>query len=154
MGWRRYYSYIKYVVRHKYFVMVACRKLGLSWRVGIFHDMSKFKLTELIPYARCFYADDGSSQYNEDSNFNYAWNEHQKRNPHHWQYWMLTCDSGNVMVLPMSQRYLEEMVADWMGAGRAITGKWDIIEWYNKNRCNMKLHSDTRERVEKLLGIL
>jgi len=132
--------------------MIACKKLKLRSSVWVLHDLSKLRPSELIPYARCFYKSDGSKQYVPDNNFNFAWNDHQKRNKHHWQYWVLLNDSGKIEALPMSQRYIEEMVADWAGAGRAITGKWEVREWYEKNKDKMILHADTRERVEKLLN--
>jgi len=43
------------------------------------------------------------------------------------------------------------MVADWMGAGRAITGRWETKEWYGKNKGNMLLHPETRKMVEDVL---
>lgn len=151
---KRYWNYIKYVLRHKWFVMIACQKLKLHPRVGLFHDLSKFKPSELIPYARCFYAPDGSGQYKPDGWFDLAWNHHQKRNKHHWQYWVLQEDSGKVVALPMPLRYVQEMVADWMGAGRAIHGKWEVKEWYCKNKEKMILHTDTEVMIEKLLSSL
>jgi len=48
----------------------------------------------------------------------------------------------------MPERYIQEMVADWMGAGKAINGKWEVCEWYEKNKRNMILHPDTRMIVE------
>ena len=36
--------------------------------------------------------------------------------------------------IPMPEKYAREMVADWAGAGRAITGKWETLEWYEKNQ--------------------
>lgn len=50
----------------------------------------------------------------------------------------------------MPRRYVSEMVADWMGAGRAL-GKPDTQAWYTANRDRMILHQDTRRDVEMLL---
>ena len=36
------------------------------------------------------------------------------------------------------------MVADWMGAGRAITGKWDVAGWYADNWRKIHLRPETR----------
>lgn len=55
--------------------------------------------------------------------------------------------------LPMPERYAREMLADWMGAGRAITGRWETAKWYMGSRHNMVLHPDTRAYVERELGI-
>lgn len=51
-----YWKYFKYVLRHKWYVFLACLKYGLIWR-GIVHDLSKFKPDEFIAYARFFYGD-------------------------------------------------------------------------------------------------
>ena len=148
---KRHWEYLKYLLRHKYFVFVACLRIGASPRLGLIHDLSKFRLSEWLPYSRCFYNVDGSKRYLETLDFNLAWNDHQKRNKHHWQYWVIFWDCGTHEPLPMPHRYVMEMVADWMGAGRAITGKWEAPEWYSKNKGNMILHDSTREAVERLL---
>lgn len=54
-------------------------------------------------------------------------------------------------VLPMPEAAIREMVADWMGAGRTITGTWEASTWYEKHRDDMVLHPETRARVEALL---
>jgi hypothetical protein len=54
----------------------------------------------------------------------------------------------------MPERLWREMVADWMGAGRAITGKWEAAAWYAKNREIIQLAEPTRAKVEALLTSL
>jgi hypothetical protein len=44
------------------------------------------------------------------------------------------------------------MVADWWGAGRAITGKWDAQNWYERQKGKIILHEMTRRDVEHLLN--
>jgi hypothetical protein len=56
--------------------------------------------------------------------------------------------------LPMPRKYVLEMVADWAGAGRAITGKWDVKGWYEKNKAIILIRDETRDLVESLLGKL
>ena len=145
-------AYLKYVLKHKYFVLVAGRKLGMSYWQGITHDWSKFLPSEWLPYVKCFYAPDGTKRYAGSPAFDSAWNHHQKIQPHHWQYWLLRYDNGETYSLPMPDKYIREMVADWKGAGRAITGKDDVLEWYEKHQDNMALHPETRSKVETLLG--
>jgi hypothetical protein len=77
---------------------------------------------------------------------------HQHRNLHHWQAWVLRQDDGGTKPMPMPEGYAREMVADWAGAGRAITGKWKVRSWYDNNFEKMLLHPDTRKLVEELLG--
>ena len=222
-----YLKYLKYVLRHKWFVFIECFKLGIPVR-GLLHDMSKLLPSEFIPYARYFY---GTWYKNEDWHgdirnhipyertvdgvakaFDIAWLKHQKRNPHHWQYWLLVNDSSNgeftiqemgtgyemflsrnnrhlamfdesilfkedkikandgtntnayiyakeiqdrlnksPKVLEVPIKYRKEMLADWIGAGFAITGKRDVGGWYGNNKFNIILHPDTRKFIEENL---
>lgn len=56
---KRHLKYLSYVLRHKWFVFLAACKLGIPW-LGIIHDLSKFRLSEWLPYARHFHNPDGS----------------------------------------------------------------------------------------------
>ena len=150
---KRHLNYLKYVFRHKWFVLLASIRIGAPLWSAITHDMSKFLPSEWMPYARTFYDSDGSKQYVESDGFARAWNDHQKRNKHHWQYWLITWDRGNTEPLPMPTNCIYEMVADWMGAGRAITGKWESKEWYEKNKTVIILTDDARSIVEQILNI-
>lgn len=47
-----------------------------------------------------------------------------------------------------------EMVCDWAGAGRAITGRWDLSEWYKMNREKIRLRPENRAQVDALIAIL
>jgi hypothetical protein len=133
-------------------MFVASCKIGSSLWLALIHDLSKFYPSEWFPYARTFYKTDGSKQYNETAEFAKAWNYHQKRNKHHYQYWLITWDRGKTEPLEMPIKYVKEMVADWMGAGRAINGKWEVGEWYNKNKKNILLHPDTKFMVKLIIG--
>jgi len=160
-------KYLKYLLRHKWYVFVAgCRTKAPLWRL-IIHDWSKFLLSEWNPYVDYFYRDntgEGSAAimkyglaemapygfFTEDR-FNIAWNLHQKRNRHHWQFWVLTQDCGGRFPLPIPDSYIREMVADWAGAGRAITGKWEVCKWYAKHKHDIVLRMEVRECVELYL---
>src|SRR5574340_1412489 len=91
---KRHWQYLKYLLRHKWFVLMAGLRIGVPWWQLIIHDASKFRPSEWKPYAATFYAPDGSVRYMESAAFAQAWNDHQKRNKHHWQYWLITWDSG------------------------------------------------------------
>jgi len=87
--------------------------------------------------------------------FNLGWNAHQKRNKHHWQYWVMIEDDSGIMGrkgLPMPDRYRREMLADWRGAGRAY-GTPDTRAWYLRHRHQMLLHLETRSWLEWQLEI-
>ena len=158
-------KYIRKVVRHKWFVFVEACKLGVPW-LGITHDMSKFRLREMLPYAKYFNGEylsavmvmeypgyKGPVQETVDAAFDVAWNEHQKCNRHHWQYWLLVNDNSEpqVKTLPMPEKYVREMVADWIGAGKAY-GNTDTLGWYKENKDKQVMHTATRSRVEELIG--
>jgi hypothetical protein len=155
-------AYLRYVLRHKWFVFLACRRLGVPlWR-SIIHDWTKFTPAEWSPYVHQFYNPDGSKRQvnradgglhtrNLDVAFNQAWLHHQKHNPHHWQYWLLVNDEDGTVPLEVPFNYVLEMIADWDGAGRAITGKSDPAGWYEKTGHKMILHPETRELVEAIL---
>lgn len=151
----RHWQYLKYVLRHKWFVFWACLEYGVPIWIAILHDWDKFLPSMWFSFAACFYKPDGSKQYIETPEFTANWNAHQKRNRHHWQWWMLTWDRGETELLPMTDVYRREMLADWIGAGRAIAvGNnriWlmtDTCDWYEKNKEKMKLHPDTRLWIE------
>ena len=149
---KRHLAYLRYVLRHKWFVLLAGIKLGCSIWDLIMHDMSKFRPSEWKAYAYTFYNEDGSTRYLETREFNVAWLKHQHRNPHHWQHWILRKDSEvDVEVMPMPATYVREMVADWFGAGRAITGTWEAAAWYDKNKDKIMLHPVSRSLVEQFL---
>lgn len=81
--------------------------------------------------------------------FRYAWLSHQ-RNRHHWQAWISLGDGGSMSAVRIPERYLREMVADWLGAGKA-QGTKSAKEWYEKNKDKMVFHSETRRELEALL---
>jgi hypothetical protein len=113
------------------------------------HDMSKFKPSEFIPYAHTFVDDRGNGRYVETPEFNQAWNHHQKRNQHHHQYWLLKEDSGATIPMNMPDIYIEEMICDWLGAGRAINGVFDFdFKWYYNNKSNMVVSKYTEMTIE------
>lgn len=86
--------------------------------------------------------------------FDRAWLHHQHANPHHWQHWVLREDDGGTKVLQMPEPLVREMVADWAGAGRAITGKWGMAEWYRKTMPHRQLHPTTARRVGELVQVI
>lgn len=157
----KFLKYGWYVLRHKWFVFVECFKYGLIWR-GLTHDISKLRPSEFFPYTNFFYGKrakakrDSTGYYKPtdtgDSAFDFAWLLHQKRNDHHWQWWILPLDDGGTKIVEMSLEARQEMVADWRGAGRA-QGTPDTIKWYQKNKHKMTLGPVTRAWVERELGI-
>jgi hypothetical protein len=165
---REHWQYLKYMTRHKWYVFQECRKLHITWR-GICHDLSKFRPDEWFPYLRYFYGKwpkqvelsvyektyfRPRTQEDVDDEFDLAWLKHQKRNEHHWQFWLLWEDDGIHKVLPMTYEARCEMLADWRGAGKAITGQDNTAAWYTSHKDMMQLHSLTRVWIERKLGLI
>lgn len=149
-------AYIKYLIRHKFYVFYAGTKIGVNWFQLLIHDWQKFMPYEYRGYIKAFYTPDGKGRaYREDNeHFKHAWNHHQKHCKHHWQYWFLRWDRGEDEALRIPHKYVKEMVADWFGAGKAITGKWEAAEWYEKNKDKIILHPETRKEIEKLIDFI
>jgi hypothetical protein len=164
--------YLGYVLRHKWFVFLECTREGMPWR-GLVHDLSKFRPSEFIPYANHFHGrfralaaaegKNGLGYYKPtdtgDPAFDHAWFLHQKRNTHHWQYWIMPVDLGGIKALEMPAKCMVEMLADWVGAGRAQGTRrpgddhyQPTRRWYAVNQHKMTLHKRTREFVEHLMN--
>lgn len=143
-----YLKYLKYLLRHKYFVFIECFKLGIPW-LGLIHDWSKFLPDEFIPYARNFY---GERTESVKSDFDIAWLNHVHRNKHHWMHWIVNYDNGKTKTIQMPDHYMKEMLADWRGTGRAKGKGDDTALWYATHADMMQLHQLTRAWVESVLG--
>ena len=155
-------AYLRYVLWHKWFVLMEGLKIGVPVLSLLLHDWDKFLPDEWFPYVNFFYGKNenparqvGETGYFKptdtgDQRFDFAWLLHQKRNRHHWQFWILPKDEGGLKVLQMNTKAALEMIADWRGAGKA-QGTPDTLAWYRKNRGKMALHPDTRFLVETYL---
>lgn len=163
-------KYLRYILRHKWFVFQAGLRTGTPlWRLLV-HDWSKFLPSEWFPYARYFYGNFPDAKetgrmmidfgHNPrdfkdvvEAEFGVAWLLHIHRNPHHWQHWILREDSGATIPLRMPEDCVREMVADWAGAGMAIRGEWEVDAWYKRNKDNIVLHHDSRFFAESLVAL-
>jgi hypothetical protein len=165
----KHLKYLKYIILHKWFVLIAGLKIGTPiWRL-LTHDLSKFLPSEWFSYVDYFYdlkkVNDKTMEafgkfgcceaapygFFPSDQFSISWCKHQKRNDHHWQYWYLIEDSGKEFPVGMSLGALSEMVADWAGAGRTITGRWDVRDWYLKNKENIKIRDEDHFIVDKII---
>jgi hypothetical protein len=138
----RHWQYLKYVLRHKWFVFWECIRIGgVPIVTALIHDWDKFLPDEWFPYVNFFH---GKKTEEAKAAFDVACELHYKRNQHHWNHWL-----GKDKCIP--DVYIREMVADWRGAGRAITGKDDTLNWYIDNYYTIQLDTCSRLRVERLL---
>lgn len=148
---KHHLRYLNYVLMHKWYVAIAGYRLGVSWHQIIFHDLSKFGPSEWNAYVDYFHRYRDRRTPLIQSKFRRAWLHHLHHNRHHAGHWSLFGDNGTVDLVPMPIKYINEMVADWAGAGKAITGGWEVVQWYERNKNRIPLHPDTRDLVELLL---
>jgi hypothetical protein len=81
---RSHRQLLKTVLKHKWYVFTAGRRLRVPfWRL-VKHDLSKFSRAEFRAYAEWFYGTKG----NHDS-FQRAWLHHIHANDHHWEAWIV-----------------------------------------------------------------
>jgi hypothetical protein len=158
---------------HKFWVYRAGRRLRVGvWQLFI-HDMSKFRAAEYVPYGRFFYRKPGAGWLKASIDpeakpgMLRAWLTHIFRNPHHWQHWCLINGASVVATrgtkvnvnpidaLRMPTKYVREMVADWMGAGRAYNGAYpaDIASWgwWQENKRSLVLHPEARADLTRAI---
>ena len=131
-----YFKYLKSLLLHKWWVFLAGRKLKLPLWTLIIHDWQKFTPSEFSVYARYFF--DNKKNKKE---FMFTWLHHVHRGPHHWEYWLLNpkynFSDAVKGKIPMPEKYIKEMVADWMGASKTYTGSWNMCTWLNDNYENI-----------------
>lgn len=149
-------KYIWLTVKHKVFVFRGGLRTGAPIGRLILHDWSKFTPMEAPHYGRQFFGDKS-----DPLGFSLAWNHHQKTNKHHWEYWIPASGHNrggyaDGEPLPMPDKYVREMVADWLGASRAYEGSWPVDRaswgWLQANINKIRLHRDTRRLVERVLS--
>lgn len=96
------------------------------WWQGVLHDLSRFRLSELVGYANSH----GAGTVKRDANGQYsglaisddpielarekAMINHWRRNKHHWEHW--NRNRGPKELLNIPDRYLLEMACDQWGA--------------------------------------
>lgn len=133
------------------------------------HDMSKRSEDEYSAYDTHFY---GNRTEESEKAYQYAWLHHLHNNPHHWQHWVLINDDDdhNPIALDMPDKYIYEMLCDWWSFSWAshfekvkelpveeynkTIGLDEIFTWYDDHKDRMILSDNTRQKVERILGIL
>lgn len=129
-------------------------EVDLEHQICFAHDASKSKLDEYDAYDSYFYGNNRS--FDVCNKFDIAWLKHIHRNPHHWQYWVLINDDPNegVKVLDMPINYIIEMICDWWSFSWKSGNLYEIFDWYEKHKDNMKLSTVTRIVVDRYLEII
>lgn len=119
--------------------------------LDIEHDDSKWDDEEYYAYDNYFYGDKSSKVVKE---FNYAWLRHIHNNPHHWQHWVLLEDEGKQKALEIPDRYIVEMICDWLSFSIKSGNMREIFDWYDDHKDKMILHPNTRKKVNRILNAI
>lgn len=151
-GWKHF----KTVWKHKKVVYQECKACGIWWQ-GVMHDMSKFSRAEFVPSAKYFQGDRSPIEAEKEAiGYSNAWLHHKGRNPHHWEYWCdFNNDTGEVFPHKIPEKYVIEMLCDWIGAGQVYSkDKWtqeEPLNYYKKVRKGRHFHPETEELIVRLL---
>ena len=148
-------GHLKTILIHKWWVFYYCCKLGIPWQ-GIVHDLSKFSPIEFFESVK-FYQGGKSSPITaakKAQGYSEAWQHHKGRNKHHYEYWTDNYDAGTTCI-KMPYKYVLELVADYLAAGRTYKGKGftfvDEYEWWMKCKDYKKIHKDTKDLITQML---
>ena len=141
-------------IKHKWFVLVIGRKMGLGLVFLLLHDISKFTPAECFAYGRQWSGDAGDPEA-----YQAAWLNHQNKNKHHWEYWVSRTGSGigdsDDYMVEIPFKYLKETAADWFAASRAYEGHWpasmDSWGWYQNNFDKVRVSGPTRRALVKMI---
>ena len=152
-------NYLLLTLKHKWFVFKIGRKLRVPFFQLLMHDWSKFFLWR--SYNNIFFGDKSM-----DAEFERTWLYHQNHERHHWEYWIPRSSHNRtdatmerIAPVAMPERYVREMVADWMGAGRAYVGRYpNPGNWTwliaNEERIKKNVHPETWRLVQKVIAEL
>ena len=152
-------KHFKTITKHRHKVIYHCAKAGILWQ-GLFHDLSKYTLTEFIPGAK-YYIGTRSPNEIERETFGYstAWIHHKGRNRHHFEYW--TDISPNTHLyepVKMPLRFVKEMFCDRVAASKIYQGEnytdSHPIEYFIRGKAKRVIHKETSDLLEKLLTML
>lgn len=149
---KAFITYLRYILIHKYWVFIGGLKVGVPLWNLFWHDWTKFTPYEFIHYKNTFFDHEtGRGQYLKTPEFAQAWNLHQKRNKHHWQFSVIIWDTGLVEALPMELVDIREMYADWFGAGKMHDK--GVKEYYDEFKGKIIMHPNSRLYFENLMEI-
>jgi len=151
-----YYKHFKTIIKHKWFVMIECFKLGLYWQ-GIVHDLSKFSIAEFKERAKYFQKDRSAvNNIKNDNGISFSVLHHKGRNKHHWEYWV-DFNDGKLIPCKMPIIYVKEMYCDMVGSSKAYHGKnynkKEPLEYFLKIKNKIYMNEDNKYYLELLLKI-
>lgn len=157
----KFWGHLKTVTYHKYLVAKGCFKIGL-YRQGLLHDMSKYSPSEFLVGVKYFQGDRSPNNAEREAiGYSAAWLHHKGRNKHHYEYWIdysTKVKPGEMIPVPMPDRYVAEMLMDRVAASKVYEGKnytdASPLNYYYKGTHRAVMHEQTREKLVHYLELL
>lgn len=153
---KNFFKHLKTVIVHKWYVMIYCFKAGLIWQ-GIFHDTSKFSITEFWTSVKYFLGN--KSPINAEraaKGRSDVWMHHKGRNKHHPEYWIdknLITEEYECVEMPF--KYVVESVCDRIAASRVYNKKnfkpQMVLDYFLKEENTLPVHPNTKIEYTLLL---
>ena len=147
------------ITHHRHKVIAHCFRAGIGFQ-GLFHDLSKYTLTEFVPGAK-YYQGDRSPNEKERELYGYssAWIHHKGRNRHHFEYWNdYNPNTKRIEPVRMPVKYVKEMFCDRVAASKIYQGEnFNIahpIKYFEKGKATRFIHKDTSDLLEGWLIML
>ena len=152
-------KHFKTITKHRHKVIYHCAKAGILWQ-GLFHDLSKYTLTEFIPGAKYYIGTRSPNEIERETlGYSTAWIHHKGRNRHHFEYW--TDISPNTHLyepVKMPLRFVKEMFCDRVAASKIYQGEnytdSHPIEYFIRGKAKRVIHKETSDLLENLLLML
>lgn len=146
-----YFKLLKRIITHKFWVAYYCFQVGLYWQ-GIIHDLSKFSWIEFSRSIK-YWNDKISSLANERklNGYSKTFLHHRGRNPHHYEYWIHSLDSGGIPA-EMPRKYTIELICDYLAACKTYgSNPRNEIDWWIKHSPKIKMHDKTKSYINNVL---
>lgn len=161
MNIRNIWRHFKTITYHKILVMQGCFKIGL-YKQGLLHDLSKYSPSEFWVGVKYYQGTQSPNNAEREAiGYSSAWLHHKGRNKHHYEYWLdytATGKRGEIVSVPMPDRYIAEMLADRIAASKVYSGKNYTddapLKYYLNGSEHAPLHPYTREILERFLYML
>ena len=147
------------ITKHRHKVIEHCFKAGIGFQ-GLFHDLSKYSLTEFIPGAKYYLGTRSPNEgEREDIGYSLAWMHHKGRNKHHFEYWTdVNLVTKNYEPVPMPLKYIIEMFCDRIAASKIYQGdKYtdaSALNYFIRGNARAKMHQNTADLLEGWLRML